>query len=205
MQKYNNENDKNDKVNSLYSYPYTAKEIFDDVLIELQKYNYHKLKLNGNWYAIKNLCNWSYSLYDTDYLNNVIDNYLDTSYKMLNGNKGVLSGNKGVLSGNKDMVNTISRLIIKYVNKNNYINNNNINVIELNKGGELNYFIENFKVPFGKRRTCTYYNYFKSFIFTDVIPESYKCKFNFELISIVFYLDNNNIVTLEDIKHYLNQ
>lgn len=169
-----------------------ANDDYFDENYEIQRYNYHQKRDYGKWKDVKQLCNWSYANFDTDYLGDLVDNKLYKG-RLFNDSNISNSDNKYIRSY-KYLYLNINKIIITYTK------NKNLTELVLN-GPEMRHLLENFKVPTKNKRIQSMYSYFKSFIY-NTYPSSYKSLYNFNIIDINIYLDDDNIINLNDI--YIN-
>lgn len=182
---------------SNFNYPKTDIEIKQSNAIEISNYIYNNTKNTGKWVQVKELCNWSYAQHDTNYLDDMLDNYLYNGRIFDNSKR---TDNDNVVRSYEFLYRNVNSIVIKYKN-----NKNEIQIIDrLHKtlrltGPEMRYFLENFKIPTTVKRQQSYYNYFKSFIFSNVYPESHKTTYDFSILSIEINMEDGKTISLDEL------
>lgn len=182
---------------SNFNYPKTYIEIMQANSIEKSNYIYHGTKDTGKWVQVKELCNWSYALHDNNYLGDMLDNYLYNG-RVFDESKRL--ENENIIQSYEFLYRNVSSIVIKY--KDNKTDSNIVDglykTLQLT-GPEMRYFLENFKMPTTTKRQQSYYNYFKSFIFSNVYPESYKTQYDFTIQSMEINMEDENTITMDEL------
>lgn len=164
--------------------------VLEDIGNEIVRYIYHKDKSYGKWDKVKQLCKWSYAVYDTDYIGDMLDD------KLYNGslfNLELRDDETMIIRSYEYMYKNVKSITIEYTDK--VCNKDDTLSIS---GPEMFYFLENFKVPVGNKRVQSMYSYLKSFII-DSYPKSFITKSDYVIKEIDINLSDSNSLKLNEL------
>lgn len=191
-----------DNINNLnnevmyYDYPVNKNDIIREINEEEEDLDYHTSRNEGYWAIAKYLCRVSYAMFDTNYLSDEIDNIIH--YDCMIDESRDTETNLDYIKSYEYNYRNIKKVVIDYT-----LNDNDIDSYIFDNS-ECHYILENLKIPnYNKKRTLSYMNYFKSFIFNNVIPSSHHLSYDDKLLKftniwvhhekyvINFYNDDN--------------
>jgi hypothetical protein len=132
---------------------------------ELERYNYYKLKNEGQYGLAKNICQYSYSNFNTNYLGDEMDSILING-KMIDECND--TDKQGYIRSYQHLYQNLKKVIIE-------LEITDFKDQEEFTGAEARHILENMKIPdYTKLQKTSYTDYFKSFIFSNVIPQSHQ-------------------------------
>lgn len=170
----------------------TREQEKQDIINEKFRFEYHTSKSYGKWKTVKALCKWSYSIHDTNYIGDIIDD------KLYNGrvfNLDSRQENETITRSFEYMYKNFSKIVIDYDDKYKFTNSNL--TLEIT-GPEMRYFLENFKIPSSIKRKQSMMTYIKSFV-VNSYPLSYTQYYNFNIKDITIYLEDGNTFCLSEL------
>ena len=147
----------------------------DEQEMELDRYNYYRLKNEGKYKMAKYICQHSYAKFQTNYLGDEMDSIL------INGkliDECDTTDTHKYIRSYEHMYQNVNKVIIEL----------EILGTKVNKeftGAEARHILENMKLPdYTKLQKPSYSDYFKSFIYNNVIPQSHQPPKDFKNIHI---------------------
>ena len=143
--------------------------------LESDRYDYFRLKNEGKYKMAKHLCQHSYAKFDTNYLGDEMDSILING-KMLEECDN--TDTQKYIRSYEHMYSNVDKVIVELEILNTKVNKEFT-------GPEARHILENLKLPdYTKLQKTSYTDYFKSFIFSDVIPQSHQAPKDFTNIRI---------------------
>jgi hypothetical protein len=169
----------NSKLPKYYSSPpiktITSLSVEEEQELEKERYDYYRLKNKGKYKTAKHICQHSYAKFDTNYLGDEMDSILING-KMLE--ECDATDKQKYIRSYEHMYANVDKIIIELT----------ILGTQVNKeftGSEARHILENLKLPdYTKLHKQSYTDYFKSFIFSNVIPQSHQEPTDFTNIKI---------------------
>ena len=157
-------------------YPTRMKDIFIEMGDEEEDYVYHTYRNTGFWKLAKFLCKTSYGLFNTNYIGDEMD-CIVMNNKMIDDLQ--FDDNTNYIESFKHNYRNVKKVVI------NFSINNELPHEYTFVNSECHYILENLKIPnYNKQRTISYTDYFKSFIFSNVIPSSYNVSNDDKMLKI---------------------